>query len=745
MNRASRSTSLAPTPAPAGPSPASGAGTAARPRASSHISNAGDDWDVVSTVGDASALEAATLGDPLAEWPDDKVAALQAALRAAPWHEVRHQIWTVYDVLSGMELVKWLITQNFATTVAAGTKIGSSMFSRRMIYPMRKTLRDKGFQASTELFYSLTVDRKEKNVFAPGDSGKPGDGKGGELMLQGVEYKTLDGESAEALVLERQRRSGGSAAPDGSWSAVKLLRTDPSAFSMPRHEVPVPAVGDATPDGCEWMGDWEEVIDEPRTDSNGWMYAVKFTDKATRGECHPTHCVRGRRWRRLARKTPLRQERVEPPAPTLTAEQIRQREMLERAAQVVQRQARMGVLKYAVTSARCLPKGESFVVVEVAGRRLRSRVAQRGQRHTWELEGEQRLDADSQPMLIKLFEPAVVGAPALIGQAEFVVPQNERSGAHYLPLHGGACDASTRDSDRRSSASSSSPAGMRRGSGVAPSLTETLYRDAAVQPAVRVEWCFTPEARTPGHTPARSPGQPPAMELTAERCILSLFVMGAEGLDMNIGRQSSGCCCFPTFTTSTKCQVVVHYRGEITDNVARSKPVPLRRSPQWDWKAAMAVNYRHPVTVEVMRVDKKQRRVCLGCLTLSFDNLPGVQRDVIRDLNPPPEFDAPPPAKEEAAAAPPPRTAADVNGPINGSMVLPDVEALPADLVLDEPLLGDDATPARGSRPPSAVPSPASAQQASARPSKRYFGRITLRYRFDLRTDDDAASTVVGP
>ena len=149
----------------------------ARPRAGTGL----DDWDVVSfaerivsQAGTASAA-AAPAGDPdldpgfeperhdaLSAWPDEKKIALRKALRAAPWHETRFQLRTVSDALSGREMATWLQRMNFVSCEEDAIEVGTAMFDRNYIYPMRKTYASRGFAAVDNLFYILSKDRHEK-------------------------------------------------------------------------------------------------------------------------------------------------------------------------------------------------------------------------------------------------------------------------------------------------------------------------------------------------------------------------------------------------------------------------------------------------------------------------------------------------------------------------------------------------------------------------------------------------------
>jgi hypothetical protein len=456
-------------PSPAGRSGLADDGDEVRGRAAT---TATEEWDVVSTMpsvaptdttaasdAPADGAAAASAGpDAITEWTEEKVGALRGALKAAPWHATTQGVRVVDDVMTGAEFADFLKQQNFAATAAEATSIGTALLRRQLLFPMRKSLKKHGFRVDADHFYSMASKRKERvSLFgavrgvqaanaigssaANGNAGVPLNG----VLPRPVLYESVGGEITEARIQERQRRSGGSAVPDGRWSADKLLQSDPAAWSMARNDVPVPAVGDASPDKCAWGGEWEPVVTVGETDAGGWYYmAAGFQSKET---LHPDReanaNVRFRNWRRRAHKTvEVAVHGADGGADrhmVISGDELRHREQLERAAMAMRRQTVHGVLKFTLVRGRSIPcNSRTFVTVTCYGQVARS---DSSEAHAWNLEGAVRLDARRHALVVRVFKSGGMGSkPEVIGQGEFVVPEGEMRGTRYVPLHGGRAD-----------------------------------------------------------------------------------------------------------------------------------------------------------------------------------------------------------------------------------------------------------------------------------------------------------------
>jgi hypothetical protein len=574
------STSRSQTPDPPSPPAIAGAAATAAPT-------------TAAAPAAARAAAAAPAGsqpnDVLTAWKPLRRKALATGLPFAPWHEVRHQLKTIYDALSGRELVQWLISNNYAATIPDALLIGQALLGRRVIFPMLRRLAGKGFANDPDLFFMRTPARKERSVLSAALSGGPdvdtvaGRSKTPLMYVKTITTQALKEGIVEVTVQERQRRAGGNAALDGVWSAAKMLKTDPPAFSFKTDDVPVPAVLDWSPERCEWVGGWEPLrttnAERPglASDEEGWRYAVSFADEHVTAACVGLHQVRARYVVRRARKNtkPLEADRAvkakaveAAAAAAMSAEQVRQRELLERAAQFAAQKTRTGQLAFVIVGARDVGRAfDSHVVVECFTKVAKSGVAKKGKKHVWNFPGAMQLDT-AEGVGIAMYETSPIGRHKLVGRAEFIVPEGEASGVENLPLLGDA-KANTGN--------------------------------------VRVEWQFELAERV-------SDARRDASLLFTERCIVSLDVQHAEGLLLP---KAKSFCCMPTAAPKGRMHVVVKYRGELTNMTAKGPPVPSSRSPYWNWSTRLVVNYTQPILVEVWQVKDGEREL-FGTGTLNF-------------------------------------------------------------------------------------------------------------------------------
>jgi hypothetical protein len=721
---------------------AAGRDRAGTVRARDRSGTTNSEWDVVSVASDMPQGAAAetkahnATDDALASWTEEKRSALRNALKGAPWHPTKHQLRVIEGVMAGSELVQWLQTQNFAHKDNA-LEVGASLLGRKWIYPMRKSLRVKGFQDSNELFYSLDEERRTGGVALFGAPATDAAIDGGPRN-RGVWQDMVGGEVTEVRIQERQRRSGGSAAPDGRYTADKMLQSDPPPWSMALDDVPMAAVGDASPDQCEWLTEWEVEMVHGRTDADGWFYMTAFTKKETLAlDAIQQANVRFRNWIRRAQKIPKKQETRETDAPLiLTKEEIQRRELLERAAYAMRPKQRVGTLSFTVEKGVSIPfGGKTFLLVDVGDETFRS-PATSG--YSWNLSGSVVVDVATTPLIVRVFKSATVGAPTLLGQSEFIVPENEGAGTRYLPLHGGrvgalvAQRASTRGSGEASRTSRDSQTPLLLGIDASSSYgrrrvsSSALGGNSEADPAVRLEWRFSPGA-APGlggalegdgasvdvTTTLRSTVRAfsafrptsyraPVVREVFGQFVLRLTVDRAEDLNVNLGRPLSAvqrianalccsCCCAARMDLSSKLQIVLRYRGRFTDSTTRGPSVPLRKNPDFKWETAVPVNPSMPVVIEINRLDAGGEATVIGRSAVVFDTPNATyQMDIRVD---PPETANPKPARKPQ---PKPKGAASATSSTRGGLrtaadidqdqsAIPDVEPFPS--------VGGGATP----------------------------------------------------
>ena len=192
------------------------------------------------------------LSDVLSNWPTERLNALMSSFKTAPWHTYKYHFQTIERVLTGLELAKWLMATNFAKTPNEIIAIGSALINRNVLFHVSKKKIPLGYKDLPDLYYT-DVDL---------ESTKPGSPLRSKVAT-GVQYRKGK-DLVTAVIQERQRR-----APVG-WTN-EMAKGDPPAFSMEMSEVPLPAVGDATPDQCEWVLDWEVVVSEA---TDPWWVAL---------------------------------------------------------------------------------------------------------------------------------------------------------------------------------------------------------------------------------------------------------------------------------------------------------------------------------------------------------------------------------------------------------------------------------------------------------------------------------------
>ena len=538
------------------------------------------------------------LKDFLSKWTSEKLAALQSAVKLAPWHDVSHNIQTVSTAMTAEEIARWLRESNFARTIDESRTIGNAMLRRRMFFQFNKKSTKPGFWPEEDIIKYTLDDRMAKgnSVFSKlsriatskkTDWGPP------------VKYKAL-GTFVFAVIEERERRSEADSSfntVEDSYGSIHLKESDGLNFSAQKEDVPVPSVGSATPDECAWADEWEIVISE-NTDGYGWRYHVSdFQEiaKFIKGDgSNKNFTVRLREWQRPAAKrhdsSATSRRFVQGFSSAVTdeektadeVEEEKKKEMLAKAAQFIARVPRKGTLDLQVLQGVDLLKMcDSYVIVENREFSLKSDACPKVQRHQWGFRLDVPIANDMEPTRITVFQDKKLARSNVnLGTCELFIPQLQLEVTQSIPLK-------LLDNERSSD----------------------LIAQADALGTISVTWKFTPD-----ETAAPAAGATPKAQVSgAKRCVLSMHIVKGEGLTKE--RKRIGPCNMPVGGKS-KCFFRLLYLGEYCDMFAQSPLFTFQPVIEFNWCTSIPLVVSSPVELQFWIADLPTP---VGIINLVYD------------------------------------------------------------------------------------------------------------------------------
>ena len=540
--------------------------------------------------------------DILTKWTSEKLNALQSAIKLAPWHDVSHNLQTVSMCMTGEELARWIRDSNFAKSVDEAIVIGDAMWRRRMFYQFNKKSKIKTFVADDSVKYTLEDQLANGNsVFTKmsrivttkkTDWGPP------------VRYRSA-GNFVYAIVEERERRGDG----DAEFAHTQLKESDGFHFSAQREDVPVPPVGDASPDECDWAYEWE-VVKNDNTDGDGWRYQVSdFREPAKfikSDSSNKNFLVRLREWQRPAMKRTVREKRtagggsgvgdggtVPEEKTEAELEEEKKKEMLIKTSQFITRVPRKGTLELRIIQGVDLLKlCDSYVVVDYRETSQKSDTCPRARQHEWDFRLDVPIASDMEPTRVTIFQANRIGKKVFLGQAEVFIGAHELQSDSSIPLK-------VRENEQDQEILSQ---------------TDSLG-------TIKVSWKFTPDEN------ATAAAQPQASG--AKRCILSLTILRGEGLTKE--RKRIGPCGVPVpgGVTKTKCFFRLLYLGEFCDMFAQSPLFLFQPQVEFNWKVSIPLIVSVPVELQFWVSDMPTPS---GTVRLAYDPAQAVGIDVEQTL-----------------------------------------------------------------------------------------------------------------
>jgi hypothetical protein len=597
------------------------AASLASPTSTTRASGVGDESAAATPLGAgaAAAAAAASTGTPERVGPLDftraKYDAMCAALKVARWHDTQHSLKTISGVMSGEELTAWFIGNSYVTNAAEAEAIGNFLLTQRVLFPMLRRLASENFKNSAELFYMQQPEREEKSVVADafskvkalvasggtsagrtfGGGGVAGGGAGSSnawaspFSKERVRF-VAEGYVVHAIIYEHERY-GGNITDGMSFAAAHLLdKEDPQPYSLPPAEVPIPSVGNASADLCEWIDEWAPIVTEGKTSGEGWVYGESFQTlhqlSQAKFNVHD-HRVRARAWQRSARRTPEVVHMAvveEAPETKKEVEDRAHREMLERVEAAKRMHSTRFLFQWSVSLvalASGVAPSSLFVVVEHFATRLRSNAAaSRASSQPGKVDfpiGECSGQFEVSPAQVvgfAVWANLALGRKQQLGYASFCVPNTATAGD------------------------------------VAEEHVEVTDKENRSLGSLSFDWTMAPAPPSPDDALA-PPGEEggtvrrrnSSAALHTPRCVLELSVVQISRVDSRVLERSRGSRmrCLATFLPGgePKAFLRVRYRGLVSQMTLESPRVLLTETTRFDFSTFLTVRHLVPVVVEV--------------------------------------------------------------------------------------------------------------------------------------------------